>query len=119
MRALSVVICAAATTAIIGWASSASAAARDYTCTVADVTVFPDRVHVRCDAASSDGIWFFAISTFDAMAADRLLALGTSALMGNKRMYFRYETDANNVVFFPVPGCGSSNCRVPHWFGLQ
>lgn len=104
-------------------AGPAFAVERDHTCIPVDVTVFGDRVHIRCTAAASNGasnvIFFFAISTADQVVADRFISLGMSALTAQRPLNMRYDTDATKRGFSNATGCLAASCRIPLWFGLQ
>lgn len=122
-RGAQLVCAAAAMLAFSTTASVALAAPLSFSCTVADVTVFPDRVHIRCATAGSDGvgnnILFFAVSTADVSASDRLITLGATALAAGRPLLFSYDSIAANHSWSNVPGCLTNNCRIPYAFSMQ
>ena len=89
-------------------ATGADAAIRDHICKSADVTVFAERVHVRCNAATSDGIVYFAISTANSGHAARILSLLTSAHVSGRSIRISYDTDDKSGEKF---GCAVRDCR--------
>ena len=104
-------------------ASLAHASFQQFTCTIADVAVFPDRIHVHCSNFATNGsantINFFAISTTDAAVADRFLTLAATAVSGSRPVIIAYDTVYANHSFSNVSSCDQSNCRIPYQFALQ
>ncbi len=98
---------------------AAQAANVTYRCTLKDVMVFSNRVHCQCKTATTDGtatIRFFAVPTSDVKLADRLLSVGTTALVSNRVFIATYsagDTSGNNF------GCGPTDCRKLVWFGIE
>jgi hypothetical protein len=76
-------------------------------CNPLDVTVFKNRLHIRC-AADSKGIAFFAVSVADAPFSDHVLRLGLEALGSKKTLVIAYESDDFSGVKF---GCLAKDCR--------
>ncbi len=89
------------------------------TCLVKDVTVYNNRVHVRCTAAVKDGsanIFFFAVSTSNAVWADRFLSAGMTALASGRRFIFHYTAgDTSGAAF----DCLARDCRKAIAFGIE
>jgi len=102
-----------AATLLLALALTPAAQADDITCTPLEVSVFPERVHVRCTTAVGDGgdsIIFWAVSTADADNANRFITLATTALVAGRDLVLGYTPgDTSGTVF----GCGANNCRVP------
>lgn len=80
-------------------------------CTVTEVGVFENRIHVRCKDQQSGvfgPIWFFAVSTGNASNAARFLTLFNSALVENRKLTIQYELfDMSGQAF----GCMANDCR--------
>jgi hypothetical protein len=95
------------------------AVAAEFHCTLKDVVVFANRVHCQCAATTSDGssnIRYFAVPTADAKLADRLLSVGTTALVSGRRFIAGYTNgDVSGNSF----GCNANDCRRLTYFGLE
>jgi hypothetical protein len=76
-------------------------------CNPVEVTVFKNRLHIRC-AADSKGIAFFAVSLADAPFSDHVLRLALEALGSKKSLAIAYESDDFSGVKF---GCLAKDCR--------
>ena len=86
----------------------AFAASTFYTCKSVDVTVYPERIHVRCNKATSGGFVFFAIPTANSAHAARILSILTTAHVASRNIEVEYDpADKSGDAF----GCHSSNCR--------
>lgn len=117
---------AIALVALIGGAMSPAAVraeARSHDCNLADVTVFKDRVHVRCSNPASDGaadkIHFFVVPASNPAAADRFLSTALTALVSGKTFAVRYDTDATKDGFGASASCRVADCRVPYQFTIR
>ncbi len=90
-------------TGILGWAWRATA------CTISDITIFPDRIHVRCTTDSPAGISFFAAATdaANALMTNRFLMILNTAYAMAKPVYILYDDQASAN----PPGCLDINCR--------
>ena len=94
--------------AVLGIASEASAANVWSDCTPAGVATFANRVHVRCSASVSGGIFYFAVATTDAAQAARFVSVATSALVAGRPLKVWYDpADLSGANF----GCATSDCR--------
>ena len=85
-----------------------SAGAKFYCPAIIDVSVWENRIHFRCNVVNGS-IHFYAYST-DALhigKANQMLAIGHSAFVQGKGVYFHYETDSN----LNPPGCLARDCR--------
>jgi len=95
------------------------AGAAEFRCTLRDVVVFGNRVHCQCTTTTPDGssnIRYFAVPTTDAKLADRLLTIGTTALVSGRRFIAGYTSgDASGNSF----GCNSKDCRKLTYFGME
>lgn len=92
--------------------SVAVAAAPDtatwYRCTPANVATFPSRIHVKCTAATSGGIWYFAYPARDTANASRFLSLLSTAAVAGKQVDILYDSaDTSGTTY----GCAASDCR--------
>jgi hypothetical protein len=80
-------------------------------CTVSEVGVFENRIHVKCanpQAGAFGQITFFAVSTANSANAARFLTLFDSALVENRKLTIQYELfDISGEQF----GCRSTDCR--------
>ena len=109
---VTVVILGAVFVAVPHLRSSAVAAAAPEanvwtTCTPVNVTVFTNRVHVKC-AQSASGIYYFASSTQDAASAARFLSiLGTAQAAGRTLSIWYNPADTSGAAW----GCQSNDCR--------
>jgi hypothetical protein len=91
------------------------------TCTVTEVLVFPERVHVRCatptrDPSTGEMIVFLAISTSDATFANRFLSVATSAIVSGRRFLGDFVSGDTSGADF---GCGRADCRKIGFFGIN
>jgi hypothetical protein len=88
----------------------------DATCQITDVSVFTDRVHVRCNVNPAGAalmmqsgqpvIYYFAVPNSSPYATS-FLALATAAKQANKSLVITYRTAASNN----PAGCGAGDCR--------
>lgn len=91
-----------------GDTASALAPAAWYTCTPAQVGAFKNGIHVKCTAAASGGIWYFAYPTSDTANASRFLSLLSTALVAGKQVTIQYDpADTSGAAY----GCLVSDCR--------
>jgi hypothetical protein len=95
------------------------AAAADARCTLRDVVVYTNRIHCQCTTTTTDGssvIRYFAVPTTDAKLADRLLTIGTTALVSGRRFIAGYNSgDVSGNAF----GCKANDCRKLMYFGME
>jgi len=94
-------------------------AAAEFRCTLGDVVVFGNRVHCQCTTTTADGsakIRYFAVPTTDAKLADRLLTIGTTALVAGRRFIAGYNSGDTSGSSF---GCNSNDCRKLTYFGME
>lgn len=93
------------------WPNGANAATFSYGCTVSEVGVFANRIHVRCTKPAPGpfgDIWFFAVSTANSTTAARFLTMFNSALVENRRLTLQYDAfDSSGEQF----GCRAVDCR--------
>ncbi len=104
----------------LGLAASPSLALANtwFNCEPTEVLEVGSRVHVRCSNSvllGSSTVRYAAVSTSNASAAARFIALANAALLSNKlfRMYLPTSTATN------VSGCLVSDCRTPTAFGVR
>jgi len=79
-------------------------------CKVLNVAVYQDRVHIRCGAVG-DNVWkkppeYLAIGATNPLA-DRLLILGSEALIHNRPLTVTYDWGTDGQ----PPGCLVADCR--------
>lgn len=87
-------------------------------CAPADVTVFNERIHVRCADKTTDGtnaIYFFAVPTTDATRANRFMTLAISALVSGRRVTINFTNGASGASY----GCQVADCRPADFFGIK
>jgi hypothetical protein len=76
-------------------------------CSPLEVTIFKNRLHIRC-AADSKGIAFFAVSSTDASFSEHVLKLALEAQGSKRSLVIAYESDDFSGVKF---GCLAKDCR--------
>ena len=86
----------------------ASAAETASPCTVVDVTGSVARVHIRCSNNLGGGIYYVAAPNTDAEMANRLLMLGTSALIYPNNLWVVFDLADNSGAAY---GCSLGDCR--------
>jgi hypothetical protein len=86
--------------------SSEEAALAVHECSIQNVGVFDNRVHVRCWNGAG-AVFYFAAPTSDAVRANRILSLLLTAQAAGKRLEVGYDPAANGSGF----GCQVANCR--------
>lgn len=97
--------------------STASAADTIWDCKPTEVYEFPGaRIHVTCATPFNATIKYGSIPVTDAALAARLVSLASSAMLSGTT--FRMVVDPSNTSDLPS-GCGSSDCRRIHHFGLR
>ena len=83
-------------------------------CTPANVAVFPQRIHIKCNETFDDGngsltIQYFAVSTANAANVGRYQSLFTAAFVSGKRVYIFYDpTDLSGQSL----ACSNNDCRL-------
>jgi hypothetical protein len=78
-----------------------------HTCTIENVVVWIERVHVKCTVAADDIQWF-AAPTSNSKRAARVLSLLLTAQATGNQVSVRYDTlDTSGTAY----GCLESNCR--------
>jgi hypothetical protein len=88
--------------------SHSKAFAAIWNCTPNQVYTTDVRVHVRCTAAASGGIYYFATSTADPAEAARVLNVITAAVALGRNIDIWYNTDSA----YNPPGCLVGDCRL-------
>jgi hypothetical protein len=83
-------------------------------CTISNIAIFQNRIHVHCTTApSGTSITYFAAKgdAANALATNRFLVMMNTAYTLGKPLYIYYYTDtAENP-----PGCNSGDCRGIYW----
>ena len=79
-------------------------------CVPVQVLVRTERIHVKCAAAVSGGIVFFAVGPQDAAHAARVLSLLTTAQVAGRTLSILYDP-ADDQSGTQI-GCAPSNCRL-------
>jgi hypothetical protein len=101
-----------------GNGSSAPQAANDgpFACTIDNIAVFPDRIHVHCTTSvtvGSNAVSYFVAPGDSAhmLSTNRYLVLLNTAYTLGKKVYIYYFPDpASNP-----PGCNTGDCRSIEW----
>lgn len=89
-------------------AEGASAAETWSDCVPVGVATYANRVHVRCAASVSGGIFYFALSTADSAQAARFVSVASSALIAGRTLKVLYDpADLTGASF----GCATNDCR--------
>ena len=106
-------------TAIGAIYSAEAAQDAEFRCTLKGVAVYGNHIHCECTTTTPDGsntIRFFAVSTADAKLADRLLTIGTTALVSGRRFIAGFTNgDVSGNSF----GCYAKDCRKLTYFGME
>jgi hypothetical protein len=85
-------------------------------CTISNIAVFPDRIHVHCTTSvtvGTDNVSYFVAPGDSAhmLSTNRYLVLLNTAYTLGKKVYIYYlDNPANNP-----PGCNTGDCRVINW----
>ncbi len=83
-------------------------------CTIQNIAVFSNRIHVHCTSAiPNTSITYFAANgdSAHALATNRFLVMLNTAYSLGKPVYIYYLSDtANNP-----PGCNTGDCRAIDW----
>jgi hypothetical protein len=82
-----------------GWAS----------CTIENVAVYPQRVHVKCVPPVPTNIYYLAVPTTNAAHSARMLSVLSTALVAGRPLDVLYDPD--NTSNLP-PGCLVGDCRL-------
>ena len=100
-------------------ALGSSAVAADFTCTPTEVSVYSNRIHVKCSVAQPDGsasIWYWAVPSTDPQWTNRFVAITSTALVSGRTLLLRYTPgDATGQSF----GCLSHDCRQVYMFAVR
>lgn len=97
----------------------ASALASEFSCKPDEVTVWKNRVHVRCTQSVSDGadaIRYWAVPASDTERANRFVSTGSTALVAGRSLYFSWTAGDKSGTGF---GCLAKDCRTPNSFALR
>jgi hypothetical protein len=90
-------------------APSAARAAEEFvSCDPVAVATFASRIHVRCAASVGGGIFYFAHSTQNAAAVQRVLTVLTAAQVAGRTLLIL--TDLADTSGTSI-GCGAADCR--------
>lgn len=101
MMVFAVVVCVAI-------AAEVSAAEVWSDCTPTAVASYGNRVHVKCSASVSGGIFYFALATTDTAQAARFVSVASSALVAGRNLKVLYDpADLTGAQF----GCATNDCR--------
>jgi hypothetical protein len=118
VRITGLVLLAVATVALV-WGLVGVAHADTFRCTLRDVVVWSNRVHVQCTTTTLDGrdsIRFFAVSTNNATVANRLMTIGTTTLVAGRRFIAIYQNGDTSGDDFD---CIHEDCRRLIAFGIE
>ena len=78
------------------------------TCKPVRVANYANRVHVKCAASVSGGIWYFAYPGADTATAARMLSLLSSAFIAGRTLQVLYDPADKSGAGF---GCQVNDCR--------
>lgn len=111
-RNLKAIAVAAVAFTAAGWTNNASAATVSRMCSVDQVGVFGNRVHVKCapenDKAYTRDIRYYAMAiSQDAKVVDNIVRVAIGAKQTNKPLVIWFDMDD----YRSVPGCQGSDCR--------
>ncbi len=84
-------------------------AASPFTCTIANVAVYENRIHVKC--VPGDGAIFYfayAVDSAHSSTANRMLATANSAYAVGDKLVVWYDSNSSHN----PPGCLVSDCRL-------
>jgi hypothetical protein len=101
-----------------GGSSGSPQAANDgpVACTISNIAVFPDRIHVHCTTSimvGSNNVSYFVAPGDSAhmLSTNRYLVLLNTAYTLGKKIYLYYDPNsAHNP-----PGCNITDCRAIEW----
>ena len=92
---------------LLGTGSSVAYAA-DISCTPSNVSLFSNRVHIKCEE-SFGGIQYFVAPTSDAAYAARVLSILSTATVAARTVTIRYDpADTSGASL----GCQVNDCRL-------
>lgn len=97
----------------------AAALGSEFSCKPDEVTVWKNRVHVRCTQTVKDGadaIRYWAVATSETERANRFLSSGSTALVSGRSLYFSWTAGDKSGTAF---GCLAKDCRTPNSFALR
>ena len=97
----------------------AAALGSEFSCKPDEVTVWKNRVHVRCTQSVKDGadaIRYWAVPTSETERANRFLSTGDTALVSGRSLYFNWTAGDKSGASF---GCLAKDCRTPNSFALR
>lgn len=101
-------VCLVSMMMVGGWAATPSTAeAAVHVCSIADVAVFPERVHVRCTAGAG-AIRFFAVPTEDAIMSSHVLSMLLVSYAEGFPVRVDYDPADTSATSF---GCAAHDCR--------
>jgi hypothetical protein len=80
-----------------------------YTCTPDSVATYNERIHIKCTAPASGGIWFFAAPTTNPHHAARLLSILSLADVAGRNVSVLYDPNDTSGTSF---GCLETDCRI-------
>lgn len=101
---------------VTGSAGPLAPEAGPHTCTIANIAVLTDRIHVKCTTPAivgSSSIYYFAAPGDSAnfLTTNRFLTLMNTAYALGKPLYVYYLPEISSN----PPGCNTSDCRRIDW----
>jgi hypothetical protein len=87
-----------------------------FTCEVVEVATLHNRVHLHCNIQGI--LMYFAVPTSSSAEAQRLVTMGTAALVAGPAKTFWVTYDAGDLQGASY-GCQPANCRRPIGFGFR
>jgi hypothetical protein len=87
---------------VLAFTNRSLAAQTFYTCTSVEVASFAERIHVRCDKPTNEGIVFFAVPTANSEHAARMLSILMMAHLTATRIVVLYDADDDGLASLSV-----------------
>lgn len=82
-------------------------AANSVSCKVINIASFSNRVHLKCQTATSDGVQYFAVSS-TAIDATAVFAVASAAFQKGEKVKVSYDNDNRNGETY---SCNYTTCR--------
>jgi len=126
MKRLQMLLMGAVALAVFAVAKPAFAVA--FLCTPDEVAVVDvgtnnaaNRVHVHCTTSVSDGtnVFYFAVPSYNAAYANRLMSLATTAISTGRPLLIQFNAGQNKDPQGVDFGCLATDCRNPWFFSLH
>ena len=94
------------------YAPESGVQAGPFNCTIGNIAVFSNRIHVFCSNAADNPKYFAALGdSAHALSANRFLTFLNTAYALGKHVYIYYYDDTS----YNPPGCNTGDCRAIDW----